>query len=114
MPTFEPGDLVKVPFPCTDRDTRQRRPAFVAAAGGLAGRHGLLWVVMVTSAENRGWPDDVAIPDHCAAGLPAASLVRCAKIATIEARDAEALGRLPAEVAGEVMSRLRKRLGPDR
>lgn len=114
MPSFEPGDLVKVPFPYTDRDTRQRRPAFVAAAGELVSRHGLLWVVMVTSAENRGWPDDVAIPDHRAAGLPAPSLVRCAKIATIEARDAEALGRLPVEIAEEVMVRLRMRLAPER
>lgn len=110
MPTFRPGDLIKVPFPYTDRATRQRRPAFVAASGDLEDRHGLLWVVMVTSAENRPWPDDVAIDDHSAAGLPAASLIRCAKIATIEARDAESLGRASDRDIATVLQRLRSRL----
>ena len=100
MPTFSAGDLIKVPFPYTDRATRQRRPAFVAAAGDLEDRHGLLWVVMVTSADNRGWADDVAVSDHAGAGLPAPSLIRCAKIATIESRDAEPLGRAsPSDIA---------------
>ena len=26
MPTFEPWDIIKVPFPYTDRPVRQRRP----------------------------------------------------------------------------------------
>lgn len=111
MPTFRPGDLIKVPFPYTDRATRQRRPAFVAASGELEDRHGLLWVVMVTSAENRAWPDDVLVDDHRAAGLPAASLIRCAKVATIEARATEPLGRASDEDIATVLGRLRKWLG---
>lgn len=110
MPTFRPGDLVKVPFPYTDRATRQRRPALVAASGDLADRHGLLWVVMVTSAENRPWPDDVEIADYQLAGLPAASLIRCAKIATIDARDADPLGRASDSDIRTVFERLRERL----
>ena len=51
---------------------------------------------MVTSAANRSWPGDVPVSDLAAAGLPIASIVRPAKIATIEARDAERLGKLPA------------------
>ncbi len=43
---------------------------------------------MVTSAANPGWPADVAVSDLAAAGLPAASVVRAAKVATIQARDA--------------------------
>ena len=50
MPSFEVWDLVKVPFPYTDRPVRQRRPALVIAAGELEAAHGLLWLVMVTSA----------------------------------------------------------------
>lgn len=111
MPTFRAGDLIKVPFPYTDRAARQRRPAFVAASGELEDRHGLLWVVMVTSVENRAWPDDVLIDDHRAAGLPAASLIRCAKVATIEARDAEPLGRASDEDIATVLGCLRGRLG---
>ena len=82
MASFEAGDIVKVP-PYTDRATRQRRPALVVRAGDLADRHGLLWVLMITSAENRGWEGDEAITDHQAVGLPAASIIRTAKIATI-------------------------------
>lgn len=111
MPTYRPGDLVKVPFPYTDRSTRQRRPAFVVAAGDLQGRHGLLWVVMVTSAENRGWPDDVSVSDHREAGLPIALRIRCAKVATIDAADAERLGRASDSDVASVMTNLRARLG---
>ena len=96
MANFERGDVVKVPFPYTNRATRQHRPALVVSTPMLAERHGLLWVLMITSAENRGWPEDVVVKDLGIAGLPAASLVRCAKIATIEARDAQRLGRLDA------------------
>lgn len=98
MPGFEVWDIVKVPFPHTDRPIRQRRPALVIAAGRLQSEHGLLWLAMITSAANRGWPDDVPVSDFAVAGLPIPSIVRPVKIATIEARDAEALGILaPAD-----------------
>jgi mRNA interferase MazF len=96
MPTFRQGEVVKVPFPYTDRPTRQWRPALVVSTGALEDRHGLLWVAMITSAENRGWPGDIAVSDLRLAGLPVPSVVRTAKIATIEAADAVRLGRLAA------------------
>ena len=95
MATFKPWDVVKVPFPYTDRPARQHRPALVVAAGPIEAARGLLWVLMITSAENRRWDDDVPVSDPETAGLPAPSVVRCAKIATIEARDAERIGGLP-------------------
>jgi mRNA interferase MazF len=95
MPDFEVWDLVKVPFPYTNRFVQQRRPALVVAIPDAPGAPELLWVLMVTSAANRGWPGDVAVSDLQEAGLPAASVVRPAKIATIEAGDAEKIGRLP-------------------
>jgi mRNA interferase MazF len=110
MPGFEVWDIVKVPFPYTDRPVRQRRPALVVAAGELAAAHGLLWVAMVTSAANRGWPGDVAVSDLGYAGLPIASIVRPAKIATIEADDAERLGTLPPRDRGAVRHYLGERL----
>jgi mRNA interferase MazF len=94
MPSFKVGDVVAVPFPYTDRGTRQRRPALVVAAGSLQETHGLLWVLMITSAENRSWPGDVPISDLAKAGLPAASVIRTAKIATIETKEAERLGEI--------------------
>ena len=112
MARFELWDLVKVPFRYTDRPIRQHRPALVVAAGGLESIQGLLWVLMITSAENRRWRDDVAVSDLVVAGLPAPSVVRCAKLATIEARDAERIGHLPRSDRARVVTRLRRTLGP--
>jgi len=110
MPGFEVWDIVKVPFPYTDRPVRQRRPALVIAAGELETAHGLLWLAMITSAGNRGWPGDAAVSDLGAAGLPIPSIVRPAKVATIEARDAERLGHLPVPDRVSVARYLRERL----
>jgi mRNA interferase MazF len=96
MPDFDAWDIIKVPFPYTDRPVRERRPALVVAANGIQQEHGLLWVLMITSAANRGWPGDVAVSDLDAAGLPTESVVRTAKIATIEVKEAERIGSLPA------------------
>jgi len=69
MPTFKHGDVIKVPFPYTDRPTRQWRPALVVSTGGIEDLHELLWVVMITSAQHRGWPGDVQITNLRMAGL---------------------------------------------
>lgn len=106
MRTFERGAVIKVPFPYTDRATRQWRPALVVSTARLEELHGLLWVVMITSAENRGWPDDVPVGDLTMAGLPVPSLIRCAKIATIDASHASRLGRVSEEQVRLVTGRL--------
>lgn len=106
MPTFEQGDVIKVPFPYTDRATRQSRPALVISTRRLEELHGLLWVVMITSAENRRWPDDIPVADLKTAGLPVPSLIRCAKIATIDASHATKLGQVSADQIGLVTDRL--------
>jgi len=110
MAIFEPWDVVAVPFPYTDKATRQRRPALVVAAGSLQADHGLLWVLMITSAENRGWPGDVVITDLPQAGLPVASVIRTAKIATIETKEAERIGSVGPDVRGTVEALVSRRL----
>ena len=95
MPGFEQGDVIRVPFPYTDRSTRQRRPALVVSRGGLGEDRRLLWVAMITSAENRAWPEDVPFgATYADAGLPAPSLIRPCKLATIESSHAEKIGRV--------------------
>jgi mRNA interferase MazF len=112
MPGFERGDIVRVPFPYTDRTTRQRRPALVVSVGGIGENDALLWVVMITSAENRPWPGDISFGGgHVRAGLPAPSVVRSCKIATIESRHAEPLGRIEAGMMKDVGDSLRRHLG---
>lgn len=95
MPTFEAWAVVKVPFPYTDQPIVQRRPALVLATLSPADGHALLWVAMITSAAHRRWDGDVAIDDLTTAGLPARSVVRPAKVATIDARNAQRIGILP-------------------
>ena len=59
---FNPYDVVVVPFPYADRLAEKRRPALVISNHRLAA-HGLIWVAMITSAENESWPTDVAIAE---------------------------------------------------
>ena len=109
MQSFEPGDVVRVPFPYTDRATRQWRPALVVSRGGLGEDRRLLWVAMITSAENRPWPDDIPFGEtYPEANLPAPSIVRPCKLATIEGGDAEKIGRVNAEMMEEVVAFLRR------
>jgi mRNA interferase MazF len=93
MPTFERGDIVRVPFPYVDRNARYHRPAAVVATDVGLDRM-LIWVAMITAAENRRWPGDVVIEDHVAAGLPIPSIVRTSKVATVEVRRAEYRGAM--------------------
>jgi mRNA interferase MazF len=94
MPTFEPGTVVKVPFPDVERPVERFRPALVVSSPELGEVHGLLWVLMITSARNEPWAGDIEISNPELAGLPAPSVVRCAKIATIEKSSATAIGSL--------------------
>ena len=96
MPTFDRFDVVSVPFPYTDRPARQRRPALVVSQPSYEERTGLLWVVMITAAENRRWPGDVVLANARRAGLSIPSVVRPAKIATIEAAQASRIGGISA------------------
>lgn len=104
MASFDQGDVVKVPFPYTDRSMRQFRPALVVSTPELESKQGLLWVVMITSSQNRGWAGDFSITDHAAAGLPVPSVIRSAKIATIEASQAAPLGSIPAQLLRKVVA----------
>jgi mRNA interferase MazF len=112
MAVSKQGDVVKVPFPYTDRSTRQSRPALVVSTGPLEeDSHRLVWVVMITSAENRGWSGDVPVTDLSLAGLPAPSLIRAAKIATIDAADATKLGKVSAASLRKVLAAIGRELG---
>jgi mRNA interferase MazF len=108
---FDPFDIVVVPFPYTDRLAEKRRPALVISNRKLA-VHGVIWLAMITSAENAPWSSDVTIVDLGRAGLRALSVVRAAKIACIEpSRINRQIGRLDKATAKIVEQRLRGFLG---
>ena len=104
---YAAGDVVVVPFPYADRLAEKRRPALVVSGPRLASFR-LLWVAMITSADNEPWSCDVPVGDLKRAGLPAPSVVRPAKIACIEpARVLRRAGKLDRAAARRVMQRLR-------
>lgn len=111
MPTFERFDIVSVPFPYTDRPVRERRPALIVSLPAHEERTGMIWVVMITSAAHRPWHGDVRLADHARAGLSIPSMIRTAKIATAEARDAKRIGRPSASEIRAVRAALSQIVG---
>lgn len=89
---FSQWDVVKVPFPFTEGIGDKRRPALIVSAPGLSAEHKLYWLLMVTSVVDPLWNGDVPIDDLERAGLPVASIVRTAKIATLQ--EDRILGRI--------------------
>lgn len=82
--TFEPGDVVTVPFPFTARRQAKRRPAVVLSSHRLSAHANQYVLAMVTSARHERWPFDVTVTDGPAAGLRAPSVVRW-KLFTLDA-----------------------------
>ena len=111
-PIFEPGDVIKVPFPYVEKPVKQYRPALVVSSSELQEVHSLLWVLMITSAENKPWAGDVEVSHLEEAGLPVPSIVRCAKIATIEASAATRIGALAQAQFKLVSNMMQRALGP--
>jgi mRNA interferase MazF len=84
MRTSDPGDVVIVPFPFTDRNSSKRRPALVCSSAVFNREAKHLVLAMITTATHTPWPGDVPIADLQSAGLPVASTVRW-KLFTLDA-----------------------------
>jgi len=97
-PALTAWQVVRVPFPFTDRQAVKNRPALVlsdASAFNAPAGHAVM--AMITSAENAPWPLDCPILNLEMAGLPAPSKVRF-KLFTLDQRLVRGvLGRLAAD-----------------
>ncbi|MBM3951490.1 MAG: type II toxin-antitoxin system PemK/MazF family toxin [Rhodospirillales bacterium] len=82
--TFDPFDVVAVPFPFTDKAAAKRRPALVVSAKAFNARHDQLVLAMITTAQRSDWPSDVVIADWARAGLSVPCRVRL-KLFTLDA-----------------------------
>lgn len=83
---FDRWQIVRVPFPFTDRAASKNRPALVfSRSKAFNTPAGHVVLAMITSAHHAPWPLDCAIDDLASAGLPAPSVVRC-KLFTLDAR----------------------------
>jgi mRNA interferase MazF len=95
--TFEPFDVVIVPFPYADRLAEKRRPAIVISKPSVSADYKLVWLTMITSADNPRWDCDIDITKAASTGLPAPSRIRPVKIATADvSRIVRRIGRLGA------------------
>lgn len=81
--SYEPFDVVVLPFPFTDRTATKRRPALVISAPEFNAHHDQLVLAMITTARGSDWPSDVLLEDWTAAGLGRACRVRL-KVFTLD------------------------------
>lgn len=88
MPTTtscEPGDVVLVKFPFTHLLTAKKRPGLVLVRTKHTDKVQLITIAMITSKiEGMKLPGDVALDDWEKTHLLHPSLVRLAKIATVD------------------------------
>ena len=76
--TFEPFDVVTMPFPYADRAIASVRPAVILTGFDNFGqRSGVALVAMITTGKRSAWPFDFPIVDLDSAGLAHACVVRC-------------------------------------
>ena len=73
--TFEPLDVVVVPFPFTDRRAAKRRPALIVSSARFNDAHDQAILAMITAAVGE-WPSDVAIRGWRETGLNVPCRVR--------------------------------------
>ena len=106
--TFDPYDVVAVPFPFTDKAAAKRRPALVVSAKVFNARHDQIVLAMITSARRSDWPSDVPIQDWEKAGLSVPCRVRL-KLFTLDTtlvlRRLGALSRRDREAARQALTR---------
>ncbi|MEO5706647.1 MAG: type II toxin-antitoxin system PemK/MazF family toxin [Alteraurantiacibacter sp.] len=105
--TIASGDVVWVPFPFVEEPRVRNRPALVVSRQWPANGVDLIWVLMITSAVNKGWQGDISLESRFAeCGLAVPCVVRTAKIATLEMARAKRGGVMPEDIMAEVRSTL--------
>lgn len=84
--TYRQFNIVRVPFPFTDRESTKNRPALILSQSksfNTPAGHSVM--AMITSAKNPAWPLDQVINDLDTTGLRAPSVIRC-KLFTLDHR----------------------------
>jgi mRNA interferase MazF len=108
---MSPGDIVLVKFPFANLENAKKRPALLLKTTKVSSKGHLMTIAMITSKiEGLDLDGDVVLDEWQKAKLLHPSLVRLAKIATIDSELIERkLGRLSSvdhEQVGRVFSRL--------
>lgn len=107
---MKPGDIVLIRFPQSDLQIGKLRPALIVAVA--PGRHADLLLSLVSSRIYQAVPqfDEIIEPsdsDYAATGLKTRSVIRLARLATVEASVINArLGQISAKRLGDITDRL--------
>ena len=107
---MKPGDIVLIRFPRTDLTTGKLRPALIVAIA--SGRHSDLLLALITSRTHQAVPqfDEIIDPsdsDYKTTGLKARSVVRLARLTSVEASIVSArLGQVSAKRLQQIRNRL--------
>ena len=78
---YRPFDVVAIAV--GEGGQARRRPALVVSNPEFEKSTGLVWVAMITTPDHERRFGDIPISDQSTAGLPAASVVRASKLATL-------------------------------
>ena len=111
---FRRWDVVSVPFPFVEGHATKRRPALVVSTDAFHRAHRACFAAMITTARHMRdlRPDDLAIADLAAAGLPRPCVIRLARISTFEwSEQIRRVGILAASERQAVMALLRRWFG---
>ena len=82
---FNQYDVVKVPFPFTERNSLKKRPAVIISTPEYQDYTGHCVLTMITTAKHSQWPTDITIENIEEAGLPVPSIIRL-KIFSLDQR----------------------------
>ena len=113
---MKPGDIVLIRFPQTDLQAGKLRPALVVAEA--PGRHPDLLLVLISSRIYQTVPQfdeiiETTDPDYETTGLKVRSVVRLARLASVESTVINArLGQISPDRLQKIRNRLSKWLQP--
>ena len=109
--TYNPFDVVTVPFPFTEIAVAKRRPALVVSSSLFNRQHSQVILLMITTARFSTWVSDVELLDYEFSNLKPNSKVRF-KIFTLDATIITArIGQLSTTDQASVADALNQVLG---
>ena len=73
---YDKYDIIKVPFPFTDRNSDKVRPAVIISHIEYAIDTNHYIMIMITSSNQTKWTNDIEVQDLNVAGLPVPSKIR--------------------------------------